>query len=82
MYFILVHPFCFGLFVFHLAPRADFLRNEIFLFVSAVGTDRLREPVLFRKKIVLGIRSRGPFLEILEIPGKFSGPKSNIQIEI
>ena len=65
--------------MFHLAPRADFLRNEIFLFVSAVGTDRLREPVLFRKKIVLGIRSRGPFLEI---PGNFSGPKSNIEIEI
>ena len=79
MYFILVRPFCFGLFVFHLAPRADFLRNEIFLFVSAVGTARLGGAGFVLEKIVLGIRSRGPFLEI---PGNFSGPKSNIQIEI
>ena len=79
MYFIFVRPFCFGLFVFHLAPRADFLRNEIFLFVSAVGTARLGGAGFVSEKIVLGIRSRGPFLEI---PGNFSGPKSNIQIEI
>ena len=80
MYFILVRPFCFGLFVFHLAPRADFLRNEIFLFVSAVGTARLGGAGFVSEKIVvMGIRSRGPFLES---PGNFSGPKSNIQIEI
>ena len=36
MYFSLVGPTCFGLFVFHSAPRADFVWNEIFLFVSAV----------------------------------------------
>ena len=47
-YFILVGPFCFGLFVFHSVPGADFVWNEIFFFVSA----RLREPVLF------GIRSK------------------------
>ena len=35
-YFILVGPFCFALFVFHSAPGADFVWNEIFLFVSAV----------------------------------------------
>ena len=53
MYFILVRPFCFGLFVFHLAPRADFLRNEIFLFVSAVGTARLGGAGFVSEKIVL-----------------------------
>ena len=35
-YFILVGPFCFGLFVFHSAPGADFVWNKIFLFVPAV----------------------------------------------
>ena len=35
-YLILVGPFCFGLFVFHSAPRADFVWKQIFLFVSAV----------------------------------------------
>ena len=34
---------------------------------------------LSEKIVVMGIRSRGPFLES---PGNFSGPKSNIQIEI
>ena len=67
-YFILVGPFCFGLFVFHSVPGADFVSNEIFLFVSAVR-DRLSPGASFvLEKIVCGIRSRGPFLEA---PGNY-----------
>ena len=72
MYFILVRPFCFGLFVFHLAPRADFLRNEIFLFVSAVGTARLGEPVLFRKKLFWVY---GPGARFSKVPVTFRARK-------
>ena len=57
-YFILVGPFCFGLFVFHSVPGADFVSNEIFLFVSAVR-DRLSPGASFvSEKIVWGIRSK------------------------
>ena len=66
MYFILVRPFCFGLFVFHLAPGADFVWNEIFLFV---GTARLGEPVFFRKKLWLWVY--GPGARFSKVPVTF-----------
>ena len=48
--------------MFHSAPRADFVWNEIFLFVSAVR-DRLSPGAGFvSEKIVLGIRSRTVWL--------------------
>ena len=50
-YFILVGPFCFGLFVFHSAPGADFVWNEIFLFVSAVWHRSSREAGFVSEKI-------------------------------
>ena len=57
-YFILVRPFCFALFAFHSAPGADFVWNEIFLFVSAVR-DRSSPGVgVVSGKIVWGIRSK------------------------
>ena len=51
MYFILVGPFCFGLFVFHLAPGAD--------FVCVWGPGPLVSGSRFCfGKIVRGIRSK------------------------
>ena len=51
MYFILVGPFCFGLFVFHLAPGAD--------FVCVCGPGLLVSGSRFCfGKIVWGIRSK------------------------
>ena len=58
MYFILVGPFCFGLFVFHSAPGADFVWNEIFLFVSAVRDRSSPGAGFVSEKIVRGIRSK------------------------
>ena len=57
-YFILVGPFCFGLFVIHSAPGADFVWNEIFLFVSAVWDRSSPEASFISEKIVWGIRSK------------------------
>ena len=55
-YFILVGPFCFGLFVFHSAPGADFVWKEIFLFVSAVPDRSSPGASFVSEKIVWGIR--------------------------
>ena len=57
-YFILVGPFCFGLFVFHSAPGADFVWKEIFLFVSAVRDRSSPGASFVSEKIVWGIRSK------------------------
>ena len=57
-YFILVGPFCFGLFVFHSAPGADFVWNEIFLFVSAVWDRSSPGGGFLSENIFWGIRSR------------------------
>ena len=57
-YFILVGPFCFGLFVFHSAPGADFVWKEIFLFVSAVRDRSSPGAGFVSEKIVWGIRSK------------------------
>ena len=57
-YFILVGPFCFALFVFHSAPGANFIWNEIFLFVSAVRDRSSPRASLVSEKIVWGIRSK------------------------
>ena len=59
-YLILVGPFCFGLFVFHSAPRADFVWKQIFLFVSAVPERSSPGASFVSEKIVWGIRP-GPF---------------------
>ena len=56
-YFILVGPFCFASFVFHSAPGADFVWNEIFLFVSAVRDRSSPGAGFVPEKIVWGIRS-------------------------
>ena len=55
-YFILVGPFCFGLFVFHSAVGADFVWKEIFLFVSAVPDRSSPGASFVSEKIVWGIR--------------------------
>ena len=57
-YFILVGPFCFGLFVFHSAPGADFVWNKIFLFVSAVRDRSSPGAGFVSEKIVWGIWSK------------------------
>ena len=57
-YFILVGPFCFGLFVFHSAPGAYFVWNEIFLFVSAVRDCSCPGAGYLSEKIVWGIWSK------------------------
>ena len=58
MYLILVRPFCFGLFVFHLAPGALFFLERN-IFVCVCGRDRSSRGAGFvSEKIVLGIRSR------------------------
>ena len=57
-YFILVGPFCFGLFVFHSAPGADFVWNEIFLFVSSVRDRSCLGAGYLSEKVVWGIRSK------------------------
>ena len=58
MYFILVCPFCFGLFVFYSAPGADFVWNEIFLFVPAVRGRLSPGAGFVSEKIVFCIRIR------------------------
>ena len=60
MYFILVCPFCFGLFVFYSAPGADFVWNEIFLFVSAVR-DRSSPGAGFVSEKEFGVYGPRPF---------------------
>ena len=52
---------------------SQLLRKDTYL-ESGIG---LREPLSFASLVVA--RTRGPFLES---PGNFTGPKSNIQIEI
>ena len=54
-YFILVRPFCYALFVFHSAPGADFVWNEIFLFVSVVRDRSSPGAGFLSEKIVWGI---------------------------
>ena len=60
MYFILIGPFCFGLFVFHLALGANFLfGTKCFCLYIRSGTVRLQEPALCPKHvIVIAVRDR------------------------
>ena len=60
MYFILIGPFCFGLFVFHSALGANILfGTKYFCLYIRSGTVRLQEPALFPKHvIVIAVRDR------------------------
>ena len=60
MYFILIGPFCFGLFVFHSALEANILfGTKYFCLYIRSGTVRLQEPALFPKHvIVIAVRDR------------------------
>ena len=60
MYFILIGPFCFGLFVFHSALGANILfGTKYFGLYIRSGTVRLQEPALFPKHvIVIAVRDR------------------------
>ena len=81
MYFILIGPFCFGLFVFHSALGANILfGTKYFCLYIRSGTVRLQEPALFPKHVVIAVRDRSapePVLfrnELFSVysPGPFS----------